>query len=107
MAFTVSHPDVSVETTNQDGCVVIYAPATTAGGEGVAGAVSYGSHASGTEFPVGDTTVEMACTDSISGGATGSFTVTVVLVDVPTIEAPVTQWQLLRADTKPRGEQQA
>ena len=104
MALAVSHPDVTVETNNHAGMVVVYDPATVTPGAGTPGPVDYGVHGSGTEFPEGDTTVDMSVDDDMGGHATGSFVVHVVFAAVLTIDPPLLQWQLLRSDTKPRAE---
>jgi hypothetical protein len=69
----------NVETENPSGTAVTY---TASASDNVAGVISAGcSPASGATFPVGTTTVNCSANDGHGNTTTGSFTVTVALVD--------------------------
>ena len=79
--------DVVAAATSPAGAAVTYAPATATDAVGTV-TISY-SHASGSVFPLGTTTVTVTATDSAGNSAGASFTVTVrdttppVLVTLP------------------------
>jgi len=70
------HANVTVETTNAMGATVTYNPATATDDSGITPALTY-SHASGSQFPLGVTTVTVTATDDSGNMSTSTFSVTV------------------------------
>lgn len=77
--------DLAVEATGPDGAAVTYAATAQ---DDVDGAVAVAlSPASGSQFPLGTSTVSASATDAAGNTATGSFTVTVSDTTAPTIRS--------------------
>jgi formylglycine-generating enzyme required for sulfatase activity len=77
---------MSVRATSDAGAVVDYPVATALDSSSASPTLSY-SHARGTMFAVGTTTVTVTATDSFGNSSTADFTVT-VLATAPSITAP-------------------
>jgi hypothetical protein len=73
-----AHANVSAVRTSAAGAVVTFAPATATDNSGAVPVITY-SHASGSVFPPGTTTVTITATDANGNAATATFTVTVTL----------------------------
>jgi hypothetical protein len=83
-------PPANITVQNDDGmsgAAVTYPPATVSDNSGETITPTY-SHASGTVFPLGTTTVTITAEDSGGNSASASFTVTVVDETAPVITAP-------------------
>jgi hypothetical protein len=81
-------PAATLEATTATGAVFTYATSAT---DTVSGSVAVtASHASGSVFPVGATTVTLTATDTAGNIATTTFVVTVADTTAPVITAPAT-----------------
>src|SRR5205085_2301427 len=82
-----AHANVGpIEATSPAGATVTYDAATASDAVTANPAITY-SKASGTDFPVGRTTVTITATDEMGNVGTGSFTVTVVDTTAPVVAA--------------------
>lgn len=78
--------NVTAEATSANGAIVSYPAATAIDAVGVA-AIAY-SQNSGTQFPLGSTTVNVSAKDAANNTSAGSFTVTVKDTTAPALSVP-------------------
>jgi hypothetical protein len=83
-----AHADVIVEATSAAGATVAYAPGSASDFVGVTSVVY--SQNSGTNFPLGDTTVMITARDAANNVGVNGFTVTVRDTTVPVVSVPAT-----------------
>ncbi|MBA3849290.1 MAG: hypothetical protein C0502_04760 [Opitutus sp.] len=87
-ALTVSS-NVTAEATSAAGAVVSYAAATATDAVGVT-ALTY-SQASGSQFPLGATTVTVTARDAAGNSSSGTFTIAVQDTTAPALTVPASQ----------------